>query len=195
MSAVRISVGLSLAFFSICFAATSQEKEITVTGNLSRVMAIGGESTGWTINLDSGTSIDGKQIDSIEVASRKIKRLEALANKRVRATGKIEHRQGVETGDRIILNISSIKEVNSNAASPYKRPLPRRLLSTSQAAALEELPGTKMIGKVHPTLAFPEAGKFRAAAPATASLAQPRSAGITSTWAPSVRLEWHASRR
>jgi hypothetical protein len=54
---------------------------MTVTGKLARVMAIGGESTGWTIQLDSEAAIDGKQVNSIEVDSRKTKRLEKLENK------------------------------------------------------------------------------------------------------------------
>ena len=32
---------------------------MTVTGTLTRVMAIGGESTGWAIQLDSAAAIDG----------------------------------------------------------------------------------------------------------------------------------------
>jgi hypothetical protein len=33
-----------------------------------------------------------------------------LQDKRVEAVGKLVHKQGVETGDRLILNVSSIKE-------------------------------------------------------------------------------------
>jgi len=42
MRIVRMGAVLSLAIFGICFVATSQNTEITVTGKLSRVMAIGG---------------------------------------------------------------------------------------------------------------------------------------------------------
>jgi len=48
------------------YAKTPAQK-ITVTGKLGRVMAIGGESTGWTILLDSEATIDGKQVNSVEV--------------------------------------------------------------------------------------------------------------------------------
>jgi hypothetical protein len=65
---------------------------MTVTGKLAHVMAIGGESTDWTIQLDSEAAIDGKQVDSIEVDSPKTKRLEKLENKHVKATGLLSHR-------------------------------------------------------------------------------------------------------
>src|SRR6266700_1321065 len=113
MRILRISTALTLAFFGICLAATPQEQKITVTGKLTRVMAIGGESTGWAIQLESETSIDGKQVHSIEVQSQETEKLKTLENKRVRATGKLSHRQGVETGDRSILNVSSIREVKA----------------------------------------------------------------------------------
>lgn len=90
------------------------QDEITVTGKLSRAMAIGGESTGWSIHLDRPTTIGGKEIDSIEIDYAKIKRLEKLANKEVKASGKLTHRHGVETGERLILAIDSIKEVKPN---------------------------------------------------------------------------------
>jgi hypothetical protein len=93
---------------------------MTVTGKLTRVMAIGGESTGWAITLDSEAAIDGKQVHSIEVDSRKTKRLEKLENKHVEATGLLSHRHGVETGERIILVISSIKEAQASAQVPAK---------------------------------------------------------------------------
>jgi hypothetical protein len=93
---------------------------MTVTGKLARVMAIGGESTGWTIQLDSEAAIDGKQVNSIEVDSRKTKRLEKLENKHVEATGLLSHRQGIETGERIVLVISSIKEAQAAVQEPGK---------------------------------------------------------------------------
>src|SRR5205807_565433 len=97
MRIVRMGAVLSLAIFGICFVATSQTQKITVTGKLARVMAIGGESTGWAIQLESETSIGGKQVNSIEVQSQDTKKLETLENKGVRATGKLSHRRGVET--------------------------------------------------------------------------------------------------
>jgi hypothetical protein len=109
MRTVRLAVMLMLALSSLYLQAESKEQKLTVTGKLSRAMAIGAETTGWTIDLDSETTIAGKAVHSIEVAYPKADRLEKLANQHVRAKGKISHRQGVETGDRIVLEVSSIK--------------------------------------------------------------------------------------
>src|SRR5882672_120280 len=109
-------IGLALALLGICLVAAPQQQKITVIGKLTRAMAIGGESTGWAIQFESEMTIDGKQVHSIEDASQDIEKLERLENKQVRAGGMLSHRNGVETGDRSILNVSSIKEVKAEAA-------------------------------------------------------------------------------
>jgi hypothetical protein len=76
-------------------------------------MAIGAETTGWTIQLDSETTIDAKPVHAIEISYPKTEKLEQLANKRVKAKGKIGHLNGVETGNRTVLEVSSIKEVKT----------------------------------------------------------------------------------
>jgi len=92
---------------SLCLPAFAQT--LAVTGTLSRTMAIGGESTGWTIQLDTPTIIEGKQLHSLEVHYSDQHKLESLDSKHVGAKGKISHRHGVETGDRIVLELSSIR--------------------------------------------------------------------------------------
>lgn len=139
----------ALALFSICLAAAPQAQKVTVTGKLARVMAIGGESTGWAIELDAESNIEGKQVHSIEVASQNAARLGPLENKHVRASGKISHRQGVETGDRMILDISSIREMKAAAAFTL----------TGSEWLLEDLSGAGVIDNVRATLVFPEEGK------------------------------------
>jgi len=109
----RLGVGVTLALSCICFPATAQEPKITVTGKLIRALAIGGESTGWVIQLESEISIDGKPVNSIEVDSHEIKEFKKLENKRVEASGKLSHRRGVETGNRPILDVSSIRELKA----------------------------------------------------------------------------------
>jgi heat shock protein HslJ len=136
-----------LALFCICFAAISAEQKATVTGKLTRVMATGGESTGWAIELASAISIDGKPVHSIEVNSSEIKKFQTLENKQVEATGTLSHRRGVERGDRSILDVSSIREVNAAFSL------------TGSEWLLEDLAGTGVIDNVQATLAFPEAGK------------------------------------
>jgi heat shock protein HslJ len=120
-------------------------------------MTIGGESTGWIVELESATTIDGKQVNSIQVSYPKTDKLEKLKDKRVSATGKLVRRQGVETGEQAVLELSSIKEANSTA-----QPAPAQPGSFSLSKSewlLEDLSGTGVLDNTQATLAFPEAGK------------------------------------
>lgn len=89
-------------------APLAQDK-IKMTGKLERAMAIGGETTGWMLELDTEATIDGKTIHSIEVDYPKVKKLEKLVDQQVVAEGTITHREGVESGDRLVLAATSIK--------------------------------------------------------------------------------------
>jgi hypothetical protein len=104
----RLCIGLMFTILGAHLQAQTPEPQKTVTGKLGRVMAIGGESTGWAIQLDSETSIDGKRVDSLEVDDSNSERLEKLADKHVKATGTLSHRKGVETGERLVLVVSSM---------------------------------------------------------------------------------------
>jgi heat shock protein HslJ len=132
-----------LALFCICFAGISAEQNRTVTGRLTRVMAVGGESTGWAIELASAISIDGKPVHSIEVSSSEIKKFKTLENKYVEAAGAVSNWHGVERGDRAILAVSSIREVSL----------------TGSEWLLEDLAGAGAIDNVQATLTFPEANR------------------------------------
>ena len=156
MRIARIGTGLTLVLFCICLYAKTPAQKMTVTGKLTRVMAIGGESTGWAIQLDSEAAIDDKQVHSIEVDSRKTKRLEKLENKHVEATGLLSHRHGVETGEQIILVISSIKEARASAQVPAKT---ASFNLTGSEWLLEDLGGLGVIDNIQATLTFPEANK------------------------------------
>ena len=48
-----------------------------MTGKLNRVMAIGGESTGWAIHLDHEITVEGKHVSSLEIDYPKTKKLES----------------------------------------------------------------------------------------------------------------------
>jgi len=100
MRTVPLGIRLTLALLCICFEAAPQNRRITVTGVLIRAMAIGGESTGWRIQLEYEVSLGSKQVDSIEVDSHDRQQLEKLEKKRISATGQLSRRNGVETGDR-----------------------------------------------------------------------------------------------
>jgi heat shock protein HslJ len=156
MRIARISTGLAMVLLCSCLHAQTPSPTMTVTGTLSRVMAIGGESTGWAIQLDSEVAVDGKQVHSIEVDSPKTKKLQKLDGKHVEAKGSLSHRQGVETGERIILVLSSIKEATTGV------PAPASTASFSLAGSewlLEDLGGLGVADNIQATLTFPEAGK------------------------------------
>jgi heat shock protein HslJ len=160
MPIMRKSGVLSLALLCICFEASPQEQKRTVAGKLIRAMAIGGESTGWAIQFESEVNIEGKQLTSIQVDSSNVKTLQKLENKHVEATGTLFHRRGVETGDRLILRVSSIREVNAKPAQASRPPHATTALNlTGSEWLLEDLGGSGVMDNVQATLSFPEAGK------------------------------------
>jgi hypothetical protein len=89
----------------------SADEKLTVMGKLIRVMAIGGETSGWAIELNPVLTVEGKQVSSIEIVAVDSKKLEPLENKTVKAIGRLSNAYGVETGQRPILTVSSIKPV------------------------------------------------------------------------------------
>ena len=153
----RVCIGLILAALGAHLQAQTPERQTTVTGKLGRVMAIGGESTGWAIQLDSETTIEGKRVDSLEVDYSNTEKLEKLADKHVKASGTLSHRKGVETGERLVLVVSSMKEVKATSGSGLAKKVPFNLAGTEWL--LEDLAGAGVIDNIQATLTFPEAGK------------------------------------
>jgi len=111
MRIARASMGLILTLCCVCLHADENEpQKITIVGTLHRAMAIGAESTGWMVQVDSEAIVDGKPISSIEVSdSRKPKQLEGFENERVKIAGKVVYRHGVETGMQPYIEIKTIK--------------------------------------------------------------------------------------
>jgi hypothetical protein len=112
------STGILLLFLcsSLAFGQTGGGKnEIRVTGRLTRAMAIGGESTGWTLELDPEVNIQGTEHHSLEISYSKTAKLEKLANKMVVAKGTLTTQPGVERGERTIFKVASIKEAKPKA--------------------------------------------------------------------------------
>jgi hypothetical protein len=88
------------------------QDKLTMTGKLTRAMAAGGETTGWMLELDTEATIEGKTFHSIEIDYPKVKKLEKLVDQQVAAEGKLAHRQGVESEDRWVLEVTSIKSAS-----------------------------------------------------------------------------------
>ena len=154
------TVCLGSIIFLLCSVLPAQVQSVSVTGTLSRAVAIGGESTGWSMQLDSAISIDGKQLRQIEVESEDGRQLQQFAGKRVHVSGRLEQRQGVERGPRSILTVSSIEEADGGDAINRNEP---SLQSAGELAGsawtLTDLAGGNLIGDRVPTLTFPEAGR------------------------------------
>jgi hypothetical protein len=116
MRIARANLVLILALSCVCLHADETDpQKISLVGTLHRAVAAGAESTGWMVQVDSQTIIDGKPISSIEVSdTRKPKQLEDFDNKRVKIAGKVVYRHGLETG------IQPYVEVNTIKANPAK---------------------------------------------------------------------------
>jgi hypothetical protein len=106
------------ALFLFAFTPLEAQKsdKITIQGKLSRVMAIGAETSGWAIELNPVLTVHEKQISSMEIVYVDTKKLEALENKTVKATGTLSNVTGIETGQRPVLNLTSIKQVKEKPA-------------------------------------------------------------------------------
>jgi hypothetical protein len=111
MRIARASMGLILTLCCVCLHADeSDPQKVTLVGTVHRAMAVGAETTGWMVQVDSVTIVDGKPISSIEVSdTRKPKQLEDFENKRVKIAGKVVYRNGVETGVQPYVEITTIK--------------------------------------------------------------------------------------
>jgi hypothetical protein len=158
MRIARASTGLILALFCVwSHADESDPQKITIVGTLNREMAIGAESTGWMVQVDSETIIDGKPVSSIEVSdTRKPKQLEDFANKRVKIAGKVVYRHGVETGTQPYIEITTIKADPGSSSHAQVAPFS----ISSGEWLLEDLGGSGVIDRAQATLAFPETGRL-----------------------------------
>ena len=101
---------LALAFVST--QALPQEapapKKITITGKLTRVMAIGGETSGWSVEFKHRITLEGKKVRSVEVTGP-FEELEKLKDQSVRAEGTLARHTGMERGEYTVFEISSVR--------------------------------------------------------------------------------------
>jgi hypothetical protein len=83
-------------------------KKITINGKLRRATGIGGEGAGWTLELKREITLEGKKLNSIEVSGAQEK-FEEWKEQRVNANGTLVHHHGVERGDYLVLEMSSVR--------------------------------------------------------------------------------------
>ena len=102
-----------------CARAAAQETPVEgtveATGKLVKVMAVGGETSGWAIEFEKEVSFGGNGVHSIEVEGD-AKKFAKLENKKVTAKGMIVHRPGTERKDRMVFVVQKIKEWKAPAA-------------------------------------------------------------------------------
>lgn len=157
MRIARLGATLILGLLSLYLQAQSPQQKTTLTGKLVRLMAMGGESTGWAVELEPASTIDGTQLHSIQVSYANTGKLEKLTNKRVTAIGKLVHRHGVETGEQPVLEVSSIKESRAPAQSVPAQAEPLSLSGSEWL--LQDLGGSGTLDGIQATLTFPETGR------------------------------------
>jgi hypothetical protein len=86
-------------------------------------MAIGGESIGWILELESAVTVDGKPVNSILVSYRKTKQLEKLENARVGVTGKIARLHRWRRVSTLSWRFYLIKEAKATAQPARAQPV------------------------------------------------------------------------
>ncbi len=94
----------------------SQEKGggrmITITGKLVKIVAIGGETTGWAVDLDSSLEVDGKRLNRIEIDPNGNK-IDHFNNKRVEIIGALKKRSGIERKEYWVILVDKIQEIKA----------------------------------------------------------------------------------
>jgi hypothetical protein len=84
------------------------EVNITVAGKLIRVMAIGGETTGWAVELDEPRQIGGERLIRLEVDPAGTK-LGDFENRRIEIVGILEKRSGIERKKYWVVVVKEIR--------------------------------------------------------------------------------------
>lgn len=102
-------LGLPAVRLGAAPAQTARPGAVQVTGRVTQVVAIGGETTGWALRLDAKTRVDGRDLDRIDVAPAQAVR--GFDGKRVEARGTVVWRTGVERGRYPVLEIDGIREL------------------------------------------------------------------------------------
>ncbi len=85
---------------------------ITITGKLVKIVAIGGETTGWAVDLDSSLEVDGKKLNRIEIDPNG-KKIDGFNNKRVEIIGTLKKRSGIERKEYWVILVDKIQETKA----------------------------------------------------------------------------------
>ena len=138
--------------------AMAQAQEITLSGTLQGGrLAIGGESTGWTLDYRDAT---GQHSVEVELPRELMAR--ARSGAMVRLTGTFATRQYVERGSVRIFRVSRLEEAATAASAGRLPQLSIEQLNAQQKALAEEILKVSSVGlggPYNPLLRSPELGK------------------------------------
>ena len=116
---LKMMAAMGLVMVCACLRVAAQgtpvEGTVEATGKLVKVVAVGGETSGWAVEFEKEVSFGGNGVHSIEVEGD-VKKFGKLENKQVTAKGMIVHRAGTERKDRMVFVVQKIKEWKAPAA-------------------------------------------------------------------------------
>lgn len=105
---------LSLLLIQVASPVCSQEKGkitmVTVTGKLIKVVAIGGETTGWAVDLDNPLQAEGEAFTRIEIDPAG-KEVNGFENRQIEAMGSLEKQFGIERGGYWVITVENIRKL------------------------------------------------------------------------------------
>jgi hypothetical protein len=104
----------------VCLAmgtlAFGQEKEkpktISVTGKLVNIVAIGGETQGWAVDLNSPLDVGGQKLNRIEIDPKGVK-IQSFRDKPVEVTGTLEKLSGVTRKEYWVIVAQKVTEAKT----------------------------------------------------------------------------------
>ena len=155
---------LTCGFAPLVIAQTNQGQEVTLTGTLQGGrIAIGGETTGWTLEYRDATGPHSIEVDLPGAMATR-----ARSGATVRLTGTMVTREYVERGATSVLRVSRLEDSAAPAAPPQAGPAPRlpqltmEQLNPQQRALAEEILKVSSVGLGGPynsMLRSPDMGK------------------------------------
>jgi hypothetical protein len=130
MVAGAISTALLLSPLLVSQNAPETPKPVAARGTLQRAAGIGGETTGWILQLDFPVHVQGKELNDIEVEG-KLGQPDKLENKYIEAIGALEFKTGVERGSRSVLNARILRQVSVDGRAELEAGYVRMTLAMS----------------------------------------------------------------
>ncbi len=109
---MRTAVGLALLGLALlagpAVAGPGGAVSLRVTGRVVRVVAVGGETTGWALDLDVPARIEDREMRRLEAEPADV--LARFEGRRIAAAGTLVWRTAVERGRDPVLHLDQVGE-------------------------------------------------------------------------------------